>query len=174
MKKHSSSTSQDIADQPILYTTRLVLWPLTVADADSLFLRYTNVDVCRHYDKPPIHHRSETEAFIRHITTGDNVVFNVALVNAPDTVIGDCALHDWDKEAGSVEMGGSLMPHHWGKGLMQEALSKLSDFAKTRFGVHTLVLKTTNRNTQAIRLAQKMGFVIYAECGNETVLQRRY
>ncbi len=157
---------------PSLTTPRLLLLPLTVADADAVYRLYSDPVVCQHYAYRPIERRADTEDFIRRVTAGGNRVWSIRRRRAPGTMIGDCALHDWDEATGSLEIGGALLSEHWGKGLMQEAFTALIDWARTQWPVRAVIGRTASTNRQAVRLVEKLGFVLMEEDGHETVLRK--
>lgn len=96
--------------------------------------------------------------FTRHIISLCNLIFSIRMADAPDYIIGDCALHDWDKTKGEIEIGGTLLPEFWGKGIMKGAFELLIARAQQQYLVNKIIAKTEKENHKAIKFALKMGF----------------
>jgi len=111
--------------------------------------------------------------FTRHIISLCNHIFSIRMADDPDLIIGDCALHDWDKATGEIEIGGTLLPEYWGKGIMQAAFEQLIELAQQRYVVNKIVAKTEMANTKAIKFALKMGFK-ERETEGKTVILIKY
>lgn len=109
-------------------------------------------------------------AFTTRILHLCNVLFTIRLSNHPDIIIGDCALHDWNKEKGEIEIGGSLFKVWQGKGYMQAAFNILIKYAKNHYQVKKVIAKTDLGKYQAIRLVEKLGFQREREEGSIVVL----
>lgn len=133
------------------------LQPLTLDDAAVFHGLY------RPADEDPVD-------FTNRILAVCERLYTIRLDPEPDVIIGDCALHHWDKAARTIEMGGSLLPAYWGKGYMAAAFSQLEVVAQKDFDVLALIAKTEVSNQNAIRFAEKFGFSRRAATGEDVVL----
>lgn len=43
------------------------------------------------------------------------------MIDDLNTLIGDCALHEWNVSKREIEIGGTLLLEYWGKGIMKTA-----------------------------------------------------
>lgn len=143
---------------PTFTTPRLLLTELSVRDAEAVYALYSHPDVLSLYAEPPILERAAAEDFVRRITANGNRVWSIRLSAEPSTIIGDCALHDWNEVEKSIEIGGSLLPDYWGRGIMREAFERLMAYAVEELGAKVIIGRTLVRNHQAIRLVTKLGF----------------
>jgi len=58
--------------------------------------------------------KTSTE-FTRRIISLCEFIFTIRSKENPDRIVGDCALHHWNKETNEIVIGGSLYPEYWGK-----------------------------------------------------------
>lgn len=111
-------------------------------------------------------------AFTHRILGLCNVLFTIRLSNQPEVIIGDCALHDWDRENNEIEIGGSLFKAYQGKGYMQAAFGLLIEYAEEHYRVKKIIGKTQVGNHPAIRLVEKLGFQKGKEESNTILLYK--
>lgn len=80
------------------------------------------------------------------------------LADDRDVLIGTCGFNDWNHQYQRIEMGYWLLPHHWQRGLMQQALPHILRHALTSMGVHRIHLDIEPENVASWRLAERLGF----------------
>jgi ribosomal-protein-alanine N-acetyltransferase len=153
---------------PALQNQHIILQPLTPADAGTYYQLY---DMLYPVDSPFL--PGETaEGFTARIITACNFIWSIRLKNDAETIIGDCALHDLDKELQEIEIGGSLFPGHQGKNIMYHAFTLILDFVKNELKLKSMVGKTKPQNIAAIKLVQKLGFSIIQANAGEVILMK--
>ncbi|MFY1047181.1 GNAT family N-acetyltransferase [Chryseobacterium sp. GP-SGM7] len=96
--------------------------------------------------------------FTQDILQRCNEIFTIRMIENKNQIIGDCALHHWNQLKNEIEIGGSLKPEFWGKGIMADAFKILINLAKDKYNVQTIVAKTEKSNSKAIKFASKLGF----------------
>ncbi|GAB3923318.1 GNAT family N-acetyltransferase [Mucilaginibacter myungsuensis] len=146
--------------------TNIILQPLTLSDADAFFGLYFPTDGEPDTNESP-------EVFTRRIMSLCERIFTIRTIERPDDIIGDCALHHWDTETKSVEIGGSLKPEYWGRGIMASAFGMLSEIAVKELRVASLVAKTETGNVKALAFAQKFGFVEAGVKDGQVILHKK-
>ena len=77
---------------------------------------------------------------------------------ASDKAIGTCLLFRLEEVSHRAELGYVLGRAHWGRGLMQEALSALLDRAFGPMALRRLEAEVDTRNPASARLLQRLGF----------------
>jgi ribosomal-protein-alanine N-acetyltransferase len=97
--------------------------------------------------------------FLRRIQSLCVRHFGIFLKAAPAKLIGDCALHHWNSETRSIEIGGALLPEYQGQGIMRAAFLELISLAKTELQARQIVGRTQAENSGAIRLVRGLGFI---------------
>jgi ribosomal-protein-alanine N-acetyltransferase len=89
--------------------------------------------------------------------TGQALQFVVA-DKASDKAIGTCLLFRLEEASRRAELGYVLGRAHWGRGLMQEALSALLTRAFGAMALRRLEAEVDTRNPASARLLQRLGF----------------
>lgn len=155
---------------PILTSKHIILKPLSEHDAAALYALYSNNEVQEHFDESPFLHDEGPAAFARRIIAVCNYIWTIRTIDNPDTVIGDCALHHHDKALKTTEIGGSLLPAYWGRGIMATAFNMAMQFAKKELQVTHTRTRTVPANRKALSLVRKMGFEVMFQNANEVLL----
>lgn len=156
----------------MLANDKVVLQPLTVEDADFFYQLYAHPALTVNVDESPFLPDETPTEFTERISALCDYIFTIRSTEMPSVCIGDCALHHWDQQNKEIAVGGSLVPDYWGKGYMQAAFSLLIEIATQELGVKALVGHTKTRNTNAIRLVEKMGFVKHQFDAQNTVMRK--
>ena len=89
---------------------------------------------------------------------GDGLRWGIALKGSDD-LIGSAGLYDWDREVRSAEAGYDLLPSHWGRGIMSEALTAILDYGFDVMDLNRVQVLAMPRNARSLRLAERLGFV---------------
>lgn len=140
---------------------RILLKPLTMADAKSFYALHKNPGV-NHGHEPFLPNENAIE-FTSRLMAACVEIYTIRLAEQEETIIGDCALHDPDYQQREIEIGGSLLPAFQGKGYMREAFRLLGPRAKEQHGMHALIAKTGEDNRGALLLMNKLGYTRHAE-----------
>lgn len=142
----------------VLSNKKIVLKPLTIKDSKAFYNLYF---LKNNSEKEPsisiTKHKSPLE-FTEHIISLCNKIFTIRTSENPTKIIGDCALHDLNQEKNEIEIGGTLLPEYWGKGIMAIAFQLLIELAKQEYSVDKIVAKTEITNPKALKFAEKIGF----------------
>lgn len=151
---------------------KVTLRRLTTADSDFLSDIYNHPALVENLGGSAVLPNETPGQFADRIISSCVFIFTIRLPSTPDRIIGDCALHHWDPQNRTIEVGGSLFPEYWGQGYMEAAFELLTEIAKQELGVKTLMGITKTKNTQALRFAQKLGFVIYSADEHNTMIRK--
>lgn len=146
--------------QPILATTRLLLRPMSDADAVGLHPVFADPDVMRFVDYPVSRDIGDTVRRIELWTIPLpewHGTWTVRLA-ATDAIIGIVNFHHretWNRRA---EIGFVLARPYWGQGLMQEAMAALIAHCFNTLDMNRLEATIVPDNLGAIRLVLRLGF----------------
>jgi RimJ/RimL family protein N-acetyltransferase len=147
---------------PTLPTARLLLRPVTSADADALFAMHSNAHVLRYWDSPPWSERARADRFIlacQHMAD-DGSGARLAIDRVSDQAfIGWCGLSRWNPDYRSASMGYCLDDVAWGHGYATEAARALLQWAFDTLDLNRVQAETDTRNTASARVLDKLGFV---------------
>lgn len=153
----------------------VILKVLTYADNLTYYRLYreiTEIAAHNYFSDPPILPNETAECFTRRIVSMCEMLWTIRLANYPTAVIGDCALHHWDRETQEIEFGGSLVPAYWGNGIMAAAFKLVAAFAKMTYSIKAMRCTTPFTNHNARRFAEKMGFDFLQLSDNAILLRK--
>ena len=147
---------------PTLFTDRLILRELTLADASSILRLRSNEEVMKYINRPLIKTLEEAESWIGLIVSalqkGDGITWGIAFRESPAKSIGNIGIWRIEKENYRGEIGYMMEPPHQGKGLMSEALRKVIDYGFSQLKLHSLEAQIDPRNDASGRILEKSGF----------------
>ena len=147
---------------PTLHTARLLLRPVTSADADALFAMHSSAYVLRYWDAPPWSERARAERFItacQHMADEGSGARLVIDRVSDRTFIGWCSLTRWNPDYRSASMGYCLDDAAWGNGYATEAAHAVLQWAFDTLDLNRVQAETDTRNTASARVLEKLGFV---------------
>lgn len=146
---------------PVLTSERLILRKVELSDDKEIFFHRSDKAMNQYVDRPCAETIEDAREWIRKIdgfaANNASIFWGIALKDS-EPLIGGFCFWNLSRENDLAEIGFSLHPEHWGKGLMQEALT-----AALQYGVEVMQLKTiasyTNpENVNAIKLLKRNGF----------------
>lgn len=148
---------------PTLLTNRLVLRQLELADAASILALRSDPRVNRFVVRPPITELEDAIRFIhrinRSVTEGECLFWAIVPKQSED-LIGTICLWNWENTHNQTEIGFELLPEWQGKGLMQEAVSRITEFAFIDLKFQKIEAWIHPENRAAVNLIVKCGYKI--------------
>ena len=152
---------KDFTPFPVLKTERLTLRQLLGSDDKEIFALRSDDNVNKYLDRKPGKTIDEAKDFIRNINENiqrnDSVYWAITL-NSSDKLIGTICLFDFSNDNLKVEIGYELLPDFQGKGIMQEAASKVIEYGIQHIGLNSIEAYTHSENQSSIRLLEKLNF----------------
>ena len=146
---------------PVLKTERLTLRQLANTDDNEIFALRSNENVNKYLDRKPSKSIDDAKTFIqtinKNIQKNDSIYWAITL-NDTDKLIGTICLFDFSDDNLKAEIGYELLPEFQGKGIMQEATSKVIDFGIQRIGLNLIEAYTHFENQNSTRLLDKFNF----------------
>ena len=146
---------------PVLKTERLTLRQLRSSDDKEIFALRSNDHVNKYLDRKPSKSIDDAKNFIH--TINDNIQRNESIywaitLNGSDKLIGTICLFDFSDDNLKAEIGYELLPDFQGKGIMQEAASKVIYFGFQHIGLNSIEAYTHSENQNSTRLLEKFNF----------------
>ena len=146
---------------PVLKTERLTLRQLVSSDANEIFALRSDGNVNKYLDRKPSKSIDDAKTFIQtideNIQRNDSIYWAITL-NSTDKLIGTICLFDFSDDNLKAEIGYELLPDFQGKGIMQEAASKVIDFGIQHIGLNSIEAYTHAGNESSTRLLEKLNF----------------
>jgi ribosomal-protein-alanine N-acetyltransferase len=146
---------------PYLSTERLQLRPLSIDDAEEIYLLRSDEKHNEFIDRPRATSLDDARAFINQIekllSEGNSHFWVVSFKNGAE-LIGTLSLWNFDKERNTAEIGYELLPAYYGKGIMTEALPAVLEFAFNALKLSKIEAWTHENNIRSSALLLKFGF----------------
>jgi [ribosomal protein S5]-alanine N-acetyltransferase len=159
---------------PILETARLTLRQLKSHDDKEIFALRSNDNVNKYLGRQASKSIDDATDFIRtineNIQRNDSVYWAITL-SGTDRLIGTICLYDFSEDHASAEIGYELLPDFQGKGIMQEAASKVIRFGFQHIGLNSIKAYTHSENQSSTRLLEKLYFKKDSADGNFTIFK---
>jgi RimJ/RimL family protein N-acetyltransferase len=160
---------------PALYSSRLVLRPLELADAEQVQILFPNWEIVQYLASrvPWPYPANGAETFYRDIVLpaierGEEWHWTLRLKAEPDRIIGSISLKSNDTDNRGFWLG---LPWH-GQGLMTEACYVVSDYWFDTLQFPVLRVSKAFANTASRRISQKQGMRVVATEEREYVCGR--
>ena len=146
---------------PDLKTQRLHLRQLKKEDANEIFILRSDESVNKFLDRQKAKTIEDALQHIDKINTGiknnENIQWAITLKDNP-VLIGTISLWNIVKEKDCAEIGYELLPQFQGKGIMQEALSKVLVYVFENLNFKTIEAWLRADNLRSIKLLEKNNF----------------
>jgi ribosomal-protein-alanine N-acetyltransferase len=147
---------------PTITTERLILRKATLDDAPEILFLRSDPRVLKYIDRAPAQSIDEAINWLQVvIDASDNnigISWNITLKGA-DKTIGNIALWRLIKEHYRAEIGYVLHPDHHGKGIMDEAMKAVIDYAFKTMKLHSIEANTNPENKASQNVLERNGFV---------------
>lgn len=159
--------------QPI-ETPRLILRPLTAADAPALFEILRDAEVCRWQPFSPLETLKQAQECIEEMTleleeaekTAEEFRFGI-YAKEEQAIVGQLGI-ELDPACAAYELGVTLGRGVWGKGYASEAVRALLNFAHEKYGFSDFFGVIAAENTASRRMATRCGFAFERACSFQT------
>jgi RimJ/RimL family protein N-acetyltransferase len=141
-----------------LETKRLIIRRFRDDDLEAYFAIRNSPEVARFEGEYSLERGRHLIESMRDKALGDPGWFQFALEEKTSgELIGDMALNFIELPQ-TAEMGYSLAPSHWGKGLAFEATDQLLELAFSELGLHRVMAYTAQANQRSQRLLDRHQF----------------
>jgi RimJ/RimL family protein N-acetyltransferase len=143
----------------MLETSRLILKPATIEDADNLFQLNSDPEVMRYTGDKKFHSTLEAQKIINenlipqfnHYKMGRFMIFL-----KDGTFIGWCGLK-YFLETDEVDLGYRLKRSYWGQGFATEASKACLEYGFKVLRINRIIAKAMPENIGSIKVMQKLG-----------------
>ena len=153
--------ADDPSQFPVLTTERLILRRLELNDAAEITKLRSDERVNQYLDRPKTTTIDDAVEFINKIINGikkEGSYYWIICLRDNSKLAGTICLWNIDKENSRAEVGYELLPASQGKGLAQEALSEIIDYALNVLKFKTIVAYPHAANERSTKLLEKNNF----------------
>lgn len=147
---------------PVLETASLVLRRMERKDLPDLFQMRNDPGMVEFTDSIPDASAEDTEVYLDKMDRGidaDRWIIWAIEHRPTKKVIGSASIWNLDGVRSCGELGYGIIPDFQGKGYMQEALSRVVDYAFHTMGLRAVEAFTEESHLRSRRLLEKAGFV---------------
>lgn len=137
-----------------LETSRCLIRPLSLDDAEALHLSLSDPEVM-HFIEPPFT-LDKTRAFLQTAGLSSPPLVHALLWKSTGDVIGHVIFHPY-QGCRDWEMGWIIRRNCWGMGIASEVSLALMDFARQQ-GIPGLIIECDPRQEATRHIAEKLGF----------------
>lgn len=149
--------------QPELETVNLLLRKLSIKDADKIFEIRSDKLIAKYLDRPVCGSKDEALEFIKKILDGyekGDVYYWAVCLKEEKELAGTVCLWNILYEESKADIGFELLTSYQGRGIMQEAVDKVIDFAFNILKLKIINGEVDPMNTRSIKLMEKKGFTL--------------
>lgn len=167
----------DFTDFPVLQTERLLLRQIIKDDANEMFALRSNPEIMQYI---PREMPKTIDDAIKHIEFMQGLLesgecINWAICLKEDNVlIGNIGYFRMQPENHRAEIGYMLGPEFQGKGIMQEALTKIIYYGFETMKLHSIEAVTDPENYASWGLLEKNGFIREGHFKEDCYWQGKY
>ena len=147
---------------PVLTTDRLILRPIELADAKSVFAYAKNPNICKFTLWSPHQSIQDSVQYIHDVALknyarGVPEPFGLTLKTDPTKIIGTVGCFWASEKSKSMEMGYALAEEHWGSGLVVEAAREVMAYCFKEFGLKRIQARCAVENSGSRKVMEKIG-----------------
>ncbi len=147
---------------PVLHTERLVLRALANEDVHALAEMRSNARVNEFLDRPDtisLEYAGQfIEARIKDIAVNNSIMWSINF-NEESKMLGSICLWNIVPQDDKAEIGYEMHPDYYGKGIMNEAMQKVIEYAFTEMKLKTIEALPVKENIKSIQLLERNHFV---------------
>ena len=148
----------------ILETERLILRPLTVEDYKACF-KWCGDSRVNEYMIYPLYKKAEdVKEWLKTVNDDEkNMCFGYVLKETGE-LIGSGTVDFHEDEGNRWSIGYNLSYDAWGKGYATEAISKIIEYARSRFEIKEIYGTFAAENNGSRRVMEKLGMTFFEDC----------
>ncbi|MCL1916744.1 MAG: GNAT family N-acetyltransferase [Peptococcaceae bacterium] len=153
---------------PIIETERLILKPLTLANAETAYHGWTgDLEVAKYVSWLPHHSIHDTIEWLKEIEwkwddaggliPNDSYIWGFVMKET-GALFGSGGLI-WEEKWGLFQVGYNIMKTHWNQGYTTEAMRGVLTFATENLGIKKVAGGHAKDNLASAKVIEKLGFV---------------
>lgn len=150
---------KSFSDKPTLTGDRVILRPLTAADADDLWRDTADEEGTRLTGTHDTFDRSQIEEWCESRAEQDDRIDLAVIDKATGRWAGEVVINDWDPDNASCNFRIALAADSRDRGLGSEATRLIVDYVFEELPINRLSLDVFAFNPRAIAVYERIGFV---------------
>lgn len=146
---------------PILTTERLTLRQLIINDEEEIFALRSDSEINKYLDRELSNSIEDARNFINKVNENINKYISLywaITFREKNILIGTICLYSFSHENDNCEIGYELLTNFQGKGIMNEAVENVIDYAFNAIKVQKIEAFLHRDNQRSIKLLEKLLF----------------
>jgi ribosomal-protein-alanine N-acetyltransferase len=146
---------------PILKTERLVLRNVENTDADLIYKLHSDPVVNKFVGRDnsaSLQKAKEYTIKMQNLIDNNECIYWIIRFQENNDLIGSICLWNFDRENNIVEIGYEMLPEFQGKGLMSEAIQKVTKYAFDEMKAAIITAFPSSDNNNSVAILKKMNF----------------
>ena len=149
---------------PTIQTNRLILRPIEIGDAESIFTYASNSNVSKYtlWEAHQTIHDSSNyikDYIFNYYSKGVPEPMGIALKENSKKIIGTVGCFWTSKSAKSMELAYAIGEDYWGQGLVSEASVAVMEYCFKEFALKRIQARCKTENQASRRVMEKVGMV---------------
>lgn len=140
----------------VIETERLILRPLTMADAEAIFVWCSDTDVNRYMTYPIYTSVEQVYEWLARMDTDQSILLFGIERKADGLLIGSGSI-SWKAEESAMNLGYNLRSDCWGQGYATEAARAILN-AGRQLGYHEFIACHAVENVGSAKVIERCGF----------------
>jgi len=147
---------------PVLQTKRLQLRKIEASDQGKIFEGLSHPDVIRYYgvSYDSFEATKEQMDWFAALEKEKNGLWWAICRASDGTFVGAGGFNNWSQEHQKAEIGFWLLPDHWGKGYMSEAMPVIAQHGFDAMGMHRIEGFVDPNNTACKNALKKLNYTL--------------
>ncbi|WP_424493005.1 GNAT family N-acetyltransferase [Salinimicrobium sp. GXAS 041] len=143
-----------------LKTERFLLRRFKNDDLENVFKGLSHPEVIKYYgvNFSSLHETREQMKWFEELEQNGTGAWWAICSPETETFFGAAGFNDLSKEHRKAEIGFWLLPEFWRKGIIQEVLPVICDFAFTKMNLHRIEAFVETENKASAKALKKQGF----------------
>lgn len=148
-----------LPDPRMIMTERLVLRPLSHADAEALHAAFGDADCVTYWSRPAYDLLEETAAFVAENVDGERfATWAITEAEGPDAGLALGWVTLVDVRPGVASIGYILRRDRWGRGYVTEAALPVVELGLGEWRLHRIQADIDIDNAASVAVMKKLGF----------------
>lgn len=148
----------------ILETERLILRPLTVEDYQACFKWCGDARVNEYMIYPLYKKAEDVKEWLKTVNDDEKSMCFGYVLKETGELIGSGSVDFHENEGNRWSIGYNLAYDAWGKGYATEAISKIIEYARSRFEIKEIYGTFAAENNGSRRVMEKLGMTFFEDC----------
>lgn len=173
--------NENLAAFPTFITERLILRQLLERDVEEIFSLRSDATINKYLDRPPSKSLDDALSFIKqineHLKNNPALRYWAIALKENEKLVGTICLYNISVELKKCEIGYELLQEYQGEGIMNEAASKIIDYAFSILKLEEIDALTHQDNQNSTKVLQKLHFEntkIMDESNPNLIIFRRF